>query len=104
MTIAAEDYAESVIDLTETISERFIVEQVFYDPDPDILSIWIFNYGEIDIEVNVTYPENTNGWKTISSKELEEIVIGLVVSSGTELGIKVESRRDNDEYYRFIVP
>ena len=102
MTIASENYAESVIDLTETISERFIVEQVFYDPD--ILSIWIYNYGEIEIEVKVTYPENTNGWKTVSSKELEEIVFGLVVSSGTELGIKVESRRDNDEIYRFVVP
>jgi len=31
MTITAEDYAEAVINMTDTISERFIIEMVWYD-------------------------------------------------------------------------
>ena len=33
MTITAEDYAEAVINMTDTISERFIIEMVWYGSD-----------------------------------------------------------------------
>lgn len=104
MTITAEDYAEGVINMTETISERFIIEHVSYDQDTDILRIWIYNYGDVDIEVNVTYPENPLGWKEVLSKGLEKIDIGVELIPETELGINVESRRGNDAYYRYVVP
>jgi len=104
MTITAEDYANDVINMTDTISERFIIEQVIYDPGTDILSIWVFNYGDIYIEVNVTYPDNSVGWIEVSSKNLEEISFVVDLVSETEVGIKVESRRGNDAYYRFVVP
>ena len=102
MTITAEDYAEAVINMTDTICERFIVEHV--NNSETELSVWIYNYGDVDIEVNVTYPENTNGWEKVVSKELKRIDIEYVAISGTEVGIKVESRRENDVYYRFVVP
>jgi len=105
MTITAEDYAESVINMTETISERFIIEQVIYDPETHILSIWVFNYGDINIEVNVTYPGNDVRWKEVSSKNLEEISFEFIPDSEiVEVGINVETRRGNDAYYRFVVP
>jgi len=102
MTITAEDYAESVINMTDTISERFIIEHV--NNSETELSIWINNYGDVDIEVNVTYPENTNGWREVSSKHFEEIFFDFDPVSGTEVGINVKSRRDNDVYYRYVVP
>ncbi len=104
MIISSEHYAESVINMSETISERFIIEHVSYDPDMDILSIWVFNYGDIKIDVNVTYPENLIGWTEVSSKHLEEISFYFDSGVETEVGIKVESRRENDVYYRFVVP
>jgi len=102
MTISAEDYAESVINMTDTISERFIVEHVSYDETH--LYIWVYNYGDVGIEVNVTYPENLIGWTEVLSKDLEKIDIGIVLSPNTEVGINVESRRGNDVYYRYVVP
>ena len=102
MTISAEDYAESVINMTDTISERFIIEHVSYDGTN--LYIWVYNYGDVDIEIEVTYPENFIGWTEVSSKDLEKIDIGIVLSPNTEVGIKVESRRGNDVYYRYVVP
>ena len=104
MTITADDYAENMINMTDTICERFIIEHVAYDPEMDILRIWVFNYGDIDIEVNVTYPDNSVGWIEISSKHLEEISFVFDPGSEIEVGIKVESRRENDAYYRYVVP
>ena len=51
MTISAEDYAESVIEMTDTTSERFIIEHVAY-VSPD-LKVWIYNYGSVDIDVKI---------------------------------------------------
>jgi len=104
MTITAEDYAEAVVNTTETICERFIIEKVIHDPETNILSIWVFNYGYIDIAVNVTYPDNPVSWREVSSKHLEEISFDFDPGDETEVGIKVESRRDNNVYYRFVVP
>ncbi len=104
MTITAEDYAESVINMTDTISERFIIEQVIYDSDTGNLRIWIFNYGDINIEVKVTYPSNSVVWTEVPSKYLQEIFFAFTLGDETEVGIKVESRRGNNAYYRFVVP
>jgi len=104
MTITAEDYAEAVVNMTDTICERFIIEHVSYDDVNYILRIWVFNYGDINIEVNVTYPDNSVGWIEVSSKHLEEISFGFDPGSEIEVGIKVESRRENDVYYRYFVP
>lgn len=102
MTITAEDYAESVINMTDTISERFIIEQVSYDGTN--LHVWVYNYGNVDIEVKVIYPDNPLSWREVSSKHLEEIFFAFTLGDETEVGIKVESRRENDVYYKFVVP
>jgi len=101
MTITAEDYAEAVVNTTDTVCERFIIEHAYYNGSH--LFIWIFNYGDIDIEVNVTYPDNSIGWREVSSKHLEEISFEFDLGDETEVRIKVESRRENTAYYRYFV-
>jgi len=110
MTISSEDYAESVINMTDTISERFIVEQVFYYPDTNILRIWIFNYGTVDIEVKVQVkdiicPSAEDEWIEIPSKDMKPFpTINLDASSREELNIKAYTKRGNNAYYKFFVP
>ena len=105
MTLVAEDYAEDMIELTDTISERFIIEQVGYVSSE--LSVWVFNYGTVDIDFKVevgvvTWPED---WIGLGSKELVRVGLdGFSPVSGAELSIKTYSRRGNDAFYRFIVP
>ena len=108
MTITAEDYAESVIDMTEIISERFIIEHVGYVSGFSELHVWVFNYGDVDIEFKVevgdeTWPDGSNNWRSLASKEMDSVSL-KVFSSEDELNIKVYSRRGNNAYYRFIVP
>lgn len=105
MIIIGEDYAEAVINMTETISERFIIEHVGYVSSIDDLHIWVFNYGDVDIEFKVeveteTWPED---WIDLASKDMVPVRL-KVFSSEVELNIRIYSRRGNDAYYRFIVP
>jgi len=111
MTIAAEDYAEGVINMTDTISERFIIEHVGYVSDiDDDLHIWVFNYGDVDIEFKIqigtlTHPAELDDWLGLASKDMKRVKLdGFTPESGFELNIKVNSKRGNNALYRFIVP
>ena len=112
MTITAEDYAETVIEMIDTISERFIVEHVKYDSDTEKLHVWLYNYGEVDIVIDV-YADVDEG-ESGSSTDYEipsgafitaEITgITLAQSSGKEVAIEVVSKRGNNAFYRYIMP
>ena len=107
MTITAEDYAEAVVNMTETISERFIIEHVNHSFTN--LSVCIYNYGDVDIEVkiqyeNVTEPGVSDEWIEVASKDLKHVKIMGFDSTPRELNIKLYSRRGNNAYYRYLVP
>jgi hypothetical protein len=107
MTITAEDYAEAVIDMTDTISERFIIEHVNHSATK--LSVWIYNYGDVDIEVKIQYeavtePSGSDNWIEIASKDIKHIKIMDFDSSSRELNIKIYSKRGNNAFYRYILP
>ena len=116
MTITSEDYAESVINMTETISERFIIEHVYYkDVDPvQELHVFVYNYGSVDIQVKldvdkdgvvVTYPEDPNVWIPIMAGGFEELTLpGYPATSGNNLVIRIYTWRENSVYYRYLVP
>ncbi len=111
MTISSEDYAESVINMTDTISERFIIEHVYYD-DP-YLHIFVYNYGTVDIKVKIEVKGETclgagETWLEITSKEMKPyspiVVLQPSPSPKEELNIKAYTKRGNNAYYKFIVP
>jgi len=110
MTITAEDYVEAVINMTDTISERFIVEHVSNNSVGSLLYVWVFNYGDVDIDIKVNvgsiiYPENSNDWIAVASGEMVPIdPIEVILTKGEELNIKTCSRRGNNAYYRYLVP
>ena len=104
MTITSEDYAESLMNMTDVISERFIVEHVSYNGTH--LHVWVFNYGDVDIEIkvqagNVTYPES---WIYLASGEMKPIIpIVFTAIAGDILNIRTYSWRGNNAYYRYLV-
>ena len=108
MTITAEDYVEGVINMTETISERFIIEHVNHSETE--LSVWIYNYGDVDIEVKIQYedvtePAGSDDWIEVASKDLKHVrITGFDSDPSRELSVNAYSRRGNDVYYRYIVP
>ena len=107
MTITAEDYAESLINMTDVISERFIVEHVANDSSHII--VWVYNYGEVDIVIDI-YIDIVGGSSNssldvgVDPKGLVEVDIPLSFTSGDEVAVKAVSRRGKNAYYRYIVP
>ena len=110
MTITAEDYAEAVINMTDTISERFIVEHVSNNSDGSVLYVWGFNHGKVDIEFkveigDVIYPVDSNSWVSLSSKEIVKVELtGFSASPKDEFNVRMYSRRGNNAYYKYLVP
>ena len=108
MTITSEEYAESVIEMIDQISERFIIEHAYYNGSH--LFIWVFNYGEVDMDVkisvkNVNYPSDQDLWIQINSCEMISFSpIDVSASPGETLNIRAYTKRGNNAFYRYLVP
>ncbi len=51
-TFVATGYIEDTIELTNEVTERFVVEHISYDSSQDELKVWVFNYGGQQIIVD----------------------------------------------------
>ncbi|MBA7637872.1 hypothetical protein ES703_45521 [subsurface metagenome] len=103
MTITSEDYAESLMNMTDVISERFIVEHVSYNGTH--LHIWVFNYGDVDIEIKAQIGDVTSeNWIDVALGEMMPInAIELTAITGEILDITTYTGRGNNAYYRYFV-
>jgi len=102
-----EDYYERVKRQIDTISERFIVEHVSYDNETDTLNVWVFNYGEVDIQVDVYVKGDAEGQNitavSVQHGQIVRIAVPLVAEVGDELSITVISRRQNIVYAPYVI-
>lgn len=103
MTISADHYAKSVIDMTDTISERFIIERVAYiDPN---LKVWIYNYGTVNIDVKIQVGGVSHPQEWIEVKEGSFVALEPLsyTTSDDEIIIRVYTRRGNNAYYKHLL-
>jgi len=102
-----EDYYENVKRQIDAISERFIVEHVSYDNETDVLNVWIFNYGTVDIQIDVYVRGDVEGQNAtavlIPHGQIEMIRVPLAANVGDELSITVMSRRQNVVYATYVI-
>ena len=107
-TVIAADYIDETFDLLDEVTERFTIEHVSNNSAGSTLMIWIFNYGDVDIVVDVyvnttTYFTFTLEWE-IESEEVVRVDVDLSsspLSRGQEVSIKAHSRRQNNDYYKY---
>jgi flagellin-like protein len=115
-TVIANDYVNGTLDLMNEIVERFVVEHATNTSDGSNMSIWVYNYGDVDIIVDVyanatsfngsTYSVRSNLTNSVSAGGLVEIEIHFstgALEPGDTVAVKVHSRRQNNAYYRYIV-
>lgn len=106
-TIAAtNDYINGTFTTMKDIIERFTIEYVDYDSTTKTLKVWVYNYGSIDIVIDVyTTLPNTPPLLNIKvrSRAQPECVtfLDVTLSSGTEVDIQVHSGRQNDAYFNY---
>jgi len=118
-TVIANDYINGTMDLLNEVTERFNVEHASNNSDGSILYVWVYNYGDVDIIVDVyanathyvnsTYSEhtyNTNLTNSVVSMGLAKINISYAsnpLKIGDSVSIKVHSRRQNNAFYKYTV-
>ncbi len=115
-TVIANNYVNGTMNLKNEIVERFIVEHATNTSDGSNMSIWVYNYGDVDIIVDVyanathvnssTYSFCSNLTNPISSGSLVEIEIHFssgALEPGDTVAVKVHSRRQNNAYYKYYV-
>ena len=114
-TVIADGYVNDTLDLVNEVTERFMIEHVSYDSTPNDLTVWVYNYGDqvITIDLYATVNSVASGefedstLETVIGKgETEEIVIELSLSVDTddEVSLKAHSRRQNNAYETYYIP
>jgi len=114
-TVIANGYVNDTLELVNEVTERFVIEHVSYDSTPNDLTVWVYNYGDqvITIDLYVTVNSVASGefedstLETVIGKgETEEIVIELSLSVDTddEVSLKAHSRRQNNAYETYYIP
>jgi hypothetical protein len=118
-TAIADGYVDDTLSLVNEIVERFDVEHIHYNITNEILRVWVYNYGEVDITVDVYFTANS----TIENSTLKEYPDGINILSGQvtmvtydysfltnplfsgdAVAVKVYSRRQNVAYKSYVVP
>ncbi len=107
----ANDYADETIDMVHTIIERFTIEKVDYDSSAENISIYVYNYGDVSIDVDTTIKINETSYydydKVIDPKNFEKICIDVSgeggLSSLQKVSIDLRTKRENREYMTYYV-
>ena len=109
-TSIADGYVNDTLNLSDEVTERFMVEHVDIDAGLDTLSVWVYNYCSQSITVD-TYIKDGNIvigstlGSIIEKGDTSMIAIEIIPrSSNDEVSIKIHSRRQNDTYETFYVP
>jgi len=102
-----DDYYDGVQKRIDVICERFFVEHVYYNKITSILEVWVYNFGDVDIQVDVYVKGDAEGsnYTGVSVNHMNKTMIQVSVNatSGNELSITVISRRQNTEYGTYVV-
>ena len=109
-TVVAMQYVDDTLDLLYEITERFSIEHVSNNSDGTELNVWISNYGDVDIILDV-YADTSSSSSTNSSVEVlagdivyvEISFSGNPLSKGDSVAIQAYSRRQNSEYSMHVV-
>ncbi|MCK4438507.1 hypothetical protein KAV47_05490, partial [Candidatus Bathyarchaeota archaeon] len=69
-TIIAEDYVNDTLSLVDEITERFIVEWVSNSTNGDTLTVWVYNYGDVKVVVDVYIDADDGNNGTVLGTEI----------------------------------
>ncbi len=106
-TVMTDDYVNGTLSLVDELTERFTVEWANVSDTGDALTVWVYNYGGVDITVDVyaTVDDDTS-----SSTLGTPITSGAIASVGLSfagdpilendvVSVQAYSRRQNSAYY-----
>ena len=109
-SVTADIYIDETLEQLNVVIERYAVERVSNSSDGTALNIWLNNYGEVAIIVDVyTYSSNKSGSTysiSIQPREMRSVNVDFSTQPlevGEVVQIKVYSRRQNIVYSNYSV-
>ena len=105
-SMIANDYADDTIDMINTIQERYVIEHSNFDNTTHKLTLWVYNYGDvsinIDTKITVEDTDYENNSITIGSDNIQAIDfdIGTTLPVNEDITIYILTDRQNS--YRGI--
>jgi len=112
-TMIATSYVNDTLTIMKEVTERFTVEHVSNNTARTSLYVWVYNYGDVyitvDVYANVTssgtlYSTDTNNPLEIEAGGFAKATITISAVGGDEVAVKVHSRRQNNAYYMYYMP
>lgn len=110
-SVTADVYISDTLKLLYEMKERFTVEHVVYDSTNKVLKVWVYNYGEVNISIDVyvtlnsTVIESTDNYliPAYYTTKVELDFSSNPLQSQDQIAIKVYSRRQNIAYQMYYV-
>ena len=108
-TVMTDDYVNGTLSLVDELTERFTVEWANVSDTGEALTIWVFNYGDVDITVDVyaTVDDDTSSsalGTPITSGAIAPVDLSFAgdpILENDVVSVQVYSRRQNSAYYTF---
>jgi len=107
------NYYRDVMESVGKIKERFYIENIGFDDASEKLKVWIFNYGDIDVTVELIRVKGGGNVSTHligtaipAGRIIEVNVVPATISlaSGMSVSIEVKSTRGNKAYDSILLP
>jgi hypothetical protein len=112
-TVIQNNYYEEVMESVEKVKERFVIENIGVDDDLTELRIWVFNYGPIDLTIDlirVTGGNNISSHSDSIAVSAGEIILitleptQISLLRGLSITVELRSSRGNKVYDSIRVP
>jgi hypothetical protein len=112
-TVIQNNYYEEVMESVEKVKERFVIENIGVDDDLTELRIWVFNYGPIDLTIDLIRVTGGNNISShsdsiaVSASEIKLITLEptqISLLRGLSITVELRSSRGNKVYDSIRVP
>jgi len=107
-TVIANNYVNGTLSLVDEITERFSVEHVSHSSDNLKVYVWVYNYGDVDVIVDIYVDVNTGNDGQYFDREIAvgdmeyvEVSMNSALSVDNEVTVQVYSGRGNSAYYTY---
>jgi hypothetical protein len=108
-SVLQENYFDEVVVNVDKAKERFMIETIDYNAETNTTRVWAYNYGEIDVIVDVYVYYNglivgqtTDHALAVGETRQFDVAVNAV-NVGDEFVVKMISERGNVEYESLLV-
>ena len=106
-TIIAKDYIDGTTEQISYLKERFTIELTYYDEYSEVLYIYVYNYGSVDVIID-TYVTYSNTQRSVSGTPIQAKQGVFVVFDGVDdnagiVNIKCHSWRAQDDTTQYWI-